>query len=50
MITHDIAIAGSLPRQVEMRDGEIVGDGALPIARPEAGPRHQTAGLDAPRR
>jgi putative ABC transport system ATP-binding protein len=29
VITHDIAIAGSLPRRVEMRDGEIVGDGSL---------------------
>jgi putative ABC transport system ATP-binding protein len=28
VITHDVAIARSLPRRVEMRDGEIVGDTA----------------------
>ncbi len=32
VITHDIAIAASLPRRVEMRDGEIVGDDALVAA------------------
>ena len=26
VITHDVEVAESLPRQVEMRDGEIVGD------------------------
>jgi putative ABC transport system ATP-binding protein len=31
VITHDVAIASSLPRRVEMRDGEIVGD-TLPVA------------------
>ena len=30
IITHDRELAASLPRQVAMRDGEIVADGTLP--------------------
>ena len=48
MITHDQELAASMPRRVEMRDGEIVGDTVAPSA---AGCRrsHEDAGQDAPR-
>jgi putative ABC transport system ATP-binding protein len=32
VITHDIEVAASIPRRVEMRDGEIVGDTLEPVA------------------
>jgi putative ABC transport system ATP-binding protein len=35
VITHDLEVAAGLDRQVHMRDGRVVGDGATPP--PEAG-------------
>jgi putative ABC transport system ATP-binding protein len=32
IITHDREIAGSVPRQVHLRDGQVVSDAGLPLA------------------
>lgn len=37
IITHDQEIAASLPRQVTMRDGRLVHDSSLSLARPSVG-------------
>ncbi|HEX6390266.1 MAG TPA: ABC transporter ATP-binding protein [Solirubrobacteraceae bacterium] len=49
VITHDMAIAGALRRQVQMRDGAILEEDR-DLDRPEAGRLRQNAGPDAPRR